>query len=109
MGAVLVSSLLFTSAFALPNKDNGTEPKKAPDTTIISTDEIDQLLATYNAKIVPPSTAVLIKIYSENDHLIFSLKVNRCDLEKDVRLQSLLDQAYYITEIDDTRIYISKK
>lgn len=49
---------------------------------------------------------IKIKIYTDNDELIYSSTVCQSTFNCDERLNQLINQSDFITEVDNTRIYI---
>jgi len=74
---------------------------------IITQAEINNLLQYYSLdEETPGSATIIIEIFDKNDELIFSDNVCRKIYDCDERLNSLINQSDFITEIDNTKIYI---
>jgi len=111
LGAFAVSgSLLLASMVpAFASVPNVTDPKDNLDSSVISIGELENLLSIYSIPHVKPSPVTFVKIFDTDDQLIFSTKISKAEFPKDLRLQRLLDQSYFLTEVDDTKLYILKK
>jgi hypothetical protein len=74
--------------------------------TTLSDDELTELLHFASLEVELSFENIEVKIYGNNDDLIYSSTVcpiaNKCD----ERLNQLINQSDFITEVDHTRIYI---
>ncbi len=72
----------------------------------ISKIEIDKLLAFYSIEEDIKIENVKVKIFDKNDELIYSTQVCPSLNECDERLNQFINQSDFITEVDNTKIYI---
>jgi hypothetical protein len=72
----------------------------------ISETEINALLSLYSIDEEIPINNIIVKIFDKNDNLIFSDKVCQNLSECDERLNHLINQSDFLTEVDNTKIYI---
>lgn len=74
--------------------------------TTVSEDESEALLKEYKLdELVESIDNITVKIYNNNDDLIFSTEVCQRDFECDDRINRMINQSDFITEVDNTRIY----
>ncbi len=102
--------LLATLAFSIPTASAGNEAGTSEDLNKISEKEISTLLTAYdifdeNIKI----QNITVKIYSTDDNLVYSAEVCQQEFDCDKRLNFLINQSDFLTEIDNTRIYMLNK
>lgn len=99
--------LLATFAFSLSTANAGIKSGYNDPSTTVTDTEIADLLEYYSLEEEALEIEnIYIKIYSGDDNLIFSTKVCQKDYECDERLNNFINQSDFITEIDNTRIYI---
>lgn len=69
--------------------------------------ESEALLTLYSLEDVAEVEAanIKVKIYNTDDELIFSTEVCQRDFECDDRINRMINQSDFITEVDNTRIY----
>jgi hypothetical protein len=75
----------------------------------VTDQEVAALLAHYNPDEKMEIKNIKIKFYDKNDELVYSAKVCQQALNCDERLNQLINQSDFITEVDDTRIYLLKQ
>jgi hypothetical protein len=73
---------------------------------IITEQEINELLSFASIDNEVKIENVKIKIFGSNDDLVYSSKVCHSTFNCDERLNQLINQSDFITEVDNTRIYI---
>ncbi len=99
---VLLASLTFTSTSVSAGSLSGSS--SLPFT--VTQHEIDALLSYYSLDNSIKINNIKIKIYGDNDELVYSAKVCQFVYECDERLNLLINQSDFVTEIDGTKIYI---
>ena len=99
---VLLTTLTFS--FSLVSAGTITGSSSLPFT--VTQHEINALLSQYSIDDKLEINNVKIKIYGNNDELIYSAKVCHNVYECDERLNLLINQSDFVTEVDDTKIYI---
>jgi hypothetical protein len=73
---------------------------------IVTQHEINALLSYYSLDRRIDINNIKIKIYGTNDELVYSAKVCQNVYECDERLNLLINQSDFVTEVDGTKIYI---
>lgn len=97
--------LLATLAFNFNYASAGT-PTGSPDTTYrISEQEISSLLNYYTLDDEWEVKNIALKFYTQNAELVFSAQGCLKELDCDERINHLVNQSDFITEVDNTRIY----
>jgi len=71
----------------------------------LSEEESQTLLEIYSLDEEVVVEQLTIKIYDSNDELIYSAKVCPMEYDCDERLNRMINDSDFITEVDDTRIY----
>ena len=99
-------SLTFSS-FSAPGNP-ACHPQHDGHCPILTEGEVATLLAHYQAfdEETITSKNITITFYDENFELVFSATVCPKDYECDARINQLINQSDFITEIDDTVIFI---
>ena len=98
--------LLATLATPIYAASAGTTTGEKVLPTTVSEEESESLLKEYQLEdMVETSNNITVKIYNNNDDLIFSTKVCQRDFECDDRINRMINQSDFITEVDKTRIY----
>jgi hypothetical protein len=99
--------LLATFAFTLSAANAGINSGYNDPSTTVTENEIADLLDYYSLdEEAVEIDNIYIKIYNGDENLIYSTKVCQKDYECDERLNNFINQSDFITEIDNTRIYI---
>jgi len=99
---VLLTTLSFS--FTTVSAGNLSGSSLLPYT--VTQHEINALLSYYSLDNRIEINNIKIKIFGKNDELVYSAKVCQNMYECDERLNLLLNQSDFITEVDDTKIYI---
>lgn len=107
-GAALLGLSLLISSLAPPvamaASDNEDE-KKNVTVEGISSQEIENLLETYKVEEIAIADYKTVKIFDNNDNLVYSEKVYVCRFDEDARLLALLEQSDFLTEVNNVKIY----
>jgi len=99
--------LLATFAFTLSAANAGINTGSYDPSTTVTDTEIADLLDYYSLEEEAVEIEnIYIKIFGRDDNLIYSTKVCQKDYECDERLNNFINQSDFITEIDNTRIYV---
>jgi len=115
--AFLLATALLLVAFTLPGIASTTNTNssdsiythdKAKHQTITQ-QEANSMLAYYAIGNQVKIKHYKVKIYSSNNELVYSASVCKHDFECDERLNLLINQSDFITEVDDTRIYFLRQ
>ena len=102
--------LLATLAFSITTASAGNETGTSDDHYKISENEISALLTAYNVFDEDIKVQnITVKIYSTDDNLVYSAEVCQQEFNCDKRLNFLINQSDFLTEIDNTKIYMLKK
>jgi hypothetical protein len=98
--------LLATLAFSINNASAGIATGISILPYTVTSQEINELLsyASIDEDVIVEN--VKIKIYGNNDDLVYSANVCHNAYKCDDRLNQLINQSDFITEVDNTRIYI---
>ena len=98
--------MLFVSSGPLAAANGLNDPETKDSTLItISEDEIQLLLETYKVEASDISTYKTVKVFDENDALVYSEDVDNARFDSDLRLKALLNQSDYLTEVNDVKYY----
>ena len=97
--------LLATLAFSINTASAGIPTGSSILPYTITEQEFNDLLSFANADEDVKIENVKIKIYGNDDDLIYSANVCHSAYNCDERLNRLINQSDFITEIDNTRIY----
>ena len=100
--SILVTSLAPSMAIAGPRNE---DKKKNATVEGISNQEIENLLEVYKVEETSISSYKTVKIFDNNDNLIYSEEVYVCRFDEDARLLALLEQSDFLTEVDDVKYY----
>lgn len=73
--------------------------------TTLSEEESASLIKLYQLSDEVEVKNITVKIYNNNDELIYSVEVCKNDFECDERINQIINNSDFITEIDNTRIY----
>ena len=98
--------LLATLTLSFTTVSAGTISGSSSLPYIVTQHEINTLLSHYFIDNRIEIHNITIKIYGANDELVYSAKVCQNVYECDERLNLLINQSDFITEVDDTKIYI---
>lgn len=99
---VLLATLAFTHSPASAGNETGIYDPLSTVTEL----EIADLLSYYDIEEEVEVKNIQIKIYSISDNLVFSAEVCQKEYDCDERLNNFINQSDFITEVDNTRIYI---
>ena len=101
-----LSMLLATVAPPLAMAGSGNEGKTEDGNVEgVSNKEMELLLETYEIEELKISSYKTVKIYDENDNLVYAEKVSVTRLEDDARLLALIDKSDFLTEVNDVKFY----
>ena len=105
---LLTGLLVFLTSItlSLPEANAGIVTNNDSRHDNISETEINALLKYYSLEDEIPIKNIVVKIYDMNDNLVFSDKVCQNLSECDERLNHLINQSDFLTEIDNTKIYV---
>ena len=106
---LLVLIATFASSFNNASAGIPTENSVLPYAILpytITDKEINELLSFASIDREVKIENIKIKIYGDNDDLVYSSNVCHNSYNCDDRLNQLINQSDFITEIDNTRIYI---
>jgi hypothetical protein len=98
--------LLTTLSFSIKAASASYLSKNSEPTSIASEKDIKDLLVFAQIDEDVEIVNIYIKIYDLNDELIYSDEVCHNEYNCDDRLNQLLNQSDFITEIDNIKIYI---
>ena len=99
---VLLASLTFSNT----NASAGITTGSSIQPYTVTGQEINALLSFYGLDNDTKIYNIKIKIFGMNDELIYSAQVCQGIYDCDERLNQMLNQSDFITEVDNTRIYI---
>lgn len=102
LGLTVLLATLAAPIYAV-SAGNPTGEKILPAT--VSEDETQALIELYGLEDEVEVKNITVKIYNNNDELIYSVEACLNDLECDERINHLINDSNFITEIDNTRIY----
>ena len=95
--ATLATPLLAASA------GNPTGEEILPNT--LSEQEAAALIKLYDVEDEVEVPNITVKIYNNNDELIYSIELCQNDFECDERVNQMVNNSDFVTEVDNTRIY----
>ena len=98
--------LLATLASSISNASAGIPTGSSILPYTVSEQDIKELLSFSSLKEDIKIENIKIKIYGNDDDLIYSADVCHSAYNCDDRLNQLINQSDFITEVDNTRIYI---
>ena len=98
--------LLTSVTFSINDAKAGISTGSSMLPVVITEEEIHDLLVYANIYEEVKIENVKIKIYGANDELVYSANVCHSIYNCDDRLNQIINQSDFITEIDNTRIYI---
>ena len=106
--SLLTGLLVFLASLALPinNASAGMPTDNSILPYTVTEQEMNELLAFASIDEDNKIENIKIKIYGSNDELIYSAKVCHTVYNCDDRLNQLINQSDFITEVDNIRIYI---
>ena len=97
--------LLATFAIPITGATAGEPTGNSIQPINISEEDSDALLEYYRLEGEVEVENITIKIYNNNDELIYSTEVCQKEYDCDERLIRMINDSDFITEIDNTRIY----
>ena len=71
----------------------------------VSEQEAEELIKLYELVNEVEVKNITVKIYNNNDELIYSVEVCKNDFECDERINQIVNDSDFVTEVDNTRIY----
>jgi hypothetical protein len=98
--------LLTALSFSIKAVSASYSDRNSETTSIVTEKDINDLLAFAKIDDDIVIQNINIKIYDLNDELIYAAEVCYNEYNCDDRLNQLLNQSDFITEIDNTKIYI---
>ena len=101
--------LLISFAFSITNTQAGIVSDSASVPFTVTAQEISALLTQYRLEDEIKIKHIQINIFNKKDELIYSEKVCFKTFESDKKLNHRINQSDFITEIDNTRIYITNQ
>ena len=100
--SIFITSLVPSMVMAGPGSN---DDKKNVTVEGISSQEIENLLETYKVEEIAIADYKTVKIFDNNDNLVYSEKVYVCRFDEDARLLALLEQSDFLTEVNNVKIY----
>ena len=101
--------LLTSLAFSITTASAGITSGNSIMPSTITSEEISELLSLYRIDEEVKIENIEIKIFGQNDELVYSATVCHNIYECDERLNQFINQSDFITEVDGTKIYILKQ
>jgi hypothetical protein len=97
--------LLATLAIPLNPASAGTPTGEKILPNTVSDQDAEALIKLYGMEDEVEVKNITVKIYNNNDELIYSVEVCLNDFECDERINRIINDSDFITEVDNTRIY----
>lgn len=107
---LLIGIIVFLAAVAAPNLAANANPilSNAIYKYMPTEAEISELLAYYGVEELQMAQFVKVQVFNNHLDLVYSDTMCQNDYECDKRLNILLNQSDFITEIDNKKIYMLK-
>ena len=107
---LLLGIIVFLASVTLPNLSATANPVLSNSiANYMPTDsEISELLAYYSVEELQVAQFIKVQVFNNNLDLIYTDTMCQNDYECDQRLNLMLNQSDFITEVDNKKIYMLK-